>query len=160
MEIQPATEHDAIAVAALWTQAYADDPRGGRKTPYGAADFHVTAAAGDVMVVRDGDELAGVIAVLESGVHAGQVAREGEAELSRLVVAALYRRRGIARSLVQHGIRLADERHASALALWSRPAQTDAHHLYSSVSFSRAPDRDDEDENGPRLVFVRSLLGP
>jgi len=159
MQIQPADKHDAVAVAALWTEAYADDPRGGRKTPYAAADFHATAAAGNVMVVRDGDKLAGVVALLESGDRAGQVAREGEAELSRLAVSEPYRRHGIARSLVQHCIGLALERGASALALWSRPAQADAHDLYASIGFSRAPDRDDEDENGPRLVFIRSLPG-
>ena len=158
--MRPANEQDGAAVAALWTEAYTDDPRGGRQTPYAPADFQATAAAGDVMVVQDGDRLAGVVALLRAGAHERQVAREGEAELARLAVAEPYRRRGIGRSLVESCIHLASERGASALALWSRPAQTDAHHLYLSTGFSRAPDRDDEDENGPRLVFVRSLRDP
>ena len=157
MEIRPASEQDVTAIVALWTQAYTDDPRGGRTTPYTLADFQSTAAAGDLLVVRAGADLAGVVALFQAGVRDGQVALPGEAELSRLAVATPYRRRGIARSLAEGCVKRASAREASALALWSRPHQTEAHRLYISLSFTRAPDRDKEDANDPRLVFVRRL---
>jgi hypothetical protein len=41
--------------------------------------------------------------------------------------------------------------------LWSQPHQIEAHQLYSSLGFRRAPDRDIDDASGPRLVFIRRL---
>jgi ribosomal protein S18 acetylase RimI-like enzyme len=157
MEVGRAGEDDAAAVAALWTEAYTDDPRGGRRTPYALEDFGSTAQAGEVLVVRDEASLAGVVALYMAGARSGMVALAGEAELSRLAVATQYRRRGIGRRLVVSCLQLAADRHASALVLWSRPHQIEAHQLYLSLGFQRAPDRDTEDAEGLRLVFVNRL---
>jgi ribosomal protein S18 acetylase RimI-like enzyme len=84
----------------------------------------------------------------------GMVALAGECELSRLAVAGQYRRRGIGRGLVESCLQLAVERSVSALALWSQPHQAEAHRLYSTLGFRRAPERDVDDLSGPRLVFI------
>jgi ribosomal protein S18 acetylase RimI-like enzyme len=154
VELGLAREGDAAAIAALWTAAYTDDPRGGRETPYAIADFHRTAGAGEVLVAREEGTLAGVVAFYLAGAREGMIASAGEAELSRLAVAERYRRRGIGRSLVNACLQLATERSAAALVLWSRPHQVEAHRLYSSLGSHRAPERDIDDENDPRLVFV------
>lgn len=157
MEVVPATEDDAAAVAALWTAAYTDDPRGGRRAPYSAEDFRSTAEAGEVLVAREDGALAGVVAFFPAGARDGMIASGSEGELSRLAVAERFRRRGIGRSLVQSCLRLAGERAASALVLWSRPHQVEAHRLYLSLGFRRDPDRDGSDLDGIRLVFTRRL---
>ena len=157
MEIGRATEGDAAAIAALWTTAYTDDPRGGRETPYAIDDFHRTAEMGEVMIVRNQDALAGVVAFDLAGAREGMIALPDEAELSRLAVAEQYRRRGIGRSLVKRCLELATERSVAALVLWSRPHQVEAHRLYSSLGFHRAPERDVDDEDDRRLVFIRVL---
>ena len=157
MEVGRATEENAAAIASLWTEAYTDDPRGGRRTPYEIEDVHSTAEVGEVLVVRDQGNLAGVVAFYIAGVREGMVASAGEAELSRLAVARRYRRRGIGRTLVESCLRLAVEHHAPALVLWSQPHQVEAHRLYSSLGFCRAPDRDIDDANGIRVVFTHSL---
>lgn len=152
-----ARDGDAAAVAAPWTAAYTEDPRGGRETPYTIADFQRTAEAGEVLVARDQGTLVGVVAFYPAGAREGMIASPGEAELSRLAVAERNRCRGIGRSLVQRCLQLAAERSAAALVLWSRPHQVEAHRLYSSLGFDRAPDRDVDDESGTRVVFTRRL---
>jgi ribosomal protein S18 acetylase RimI-like enzyme len=101
--------------------------------------------------------LPGVVAFYMAGARDGMVASAGEAELSRLAVAGRYRRCGIGRSLVESCWQLAAERDATALLLWSQPHQIEAHRLYLSLGFRRAPDRDIDDSNGSRLVFIRRL---
>jgi ribosomal protein S18 acetylase RimI-like enzyme len=155
--VRRATKEEAAAVAALWSKAYTDDPRGGRRTPYTLDDFQSTAEAGEVLIAHENGALAGVVAFYLAGAREGMVATAGEAELSRLAVAEQYRRRGIGRSLVENCLRLATERGASALVLWSQPHQEEAHRLYSALGFRRAPDRDLEDANGVRLVLTRRL---
>lgn len=155
MEVRRATEEDAAAVVDLWTRAYTDDPRGGRRAPYAPDDFHSTAQAGEVFIAEEDGVPAGVVAFYPAGAREGMVAIGTEAELSRLAVSERYRRRGIGRTLVENCLRLAIEHGVSTLALWSRPHQVEAHRLYESLGFHRAPDRDGEDPDGARLVFIR-----
>jgi ribosomal protein S18 acetylase RimI-like enzyme len=157
VEVGRATEEDAAAVAALWTAAYTDDPRGGRKAPYSVEDFRSTAEGGEVLIAREDGALAGVVAFYPAGARDGMIASAGEGELSRLAVAERFRRRGIGRSLVQNCLQLATERSASGLVLWSRPHQVEAHRLYSSLGFSRDSSRDGSDPEGIRLVFAHRL---
>jgi predicted N-acetyltransferase YhbS len=124
VHVRRATAQDADAVATLWTQAYSDDPRGGRRTPYTSAEFRNAAGAGKVIVVEDGRVLAGVVVLYEAGVRGGQIARAGEVGLSRLAVAERCRRRGLGRRLVESCLEPATEQGASALVLWSQPHQT------------------------------------
>jgi len=144
-------------VAALWTAAYTDDPRGGRTTPYSANDFQLALANGEVLVAEVSQGIAGVVVLYDGGPRDGQVAEAGEFELSRLAVAEPCRREGIGRLLAENCLRLASERGDSMLVLWSRPKQTEAHRLYKSLGFTRLPDRDSKDSDGPRIVFARSL---
>jgi ribosomal protein S18 acetylase RimI-like enzyme len=157
VEVGRATEEDAADVAALWTAAYTDDPRGGRKTPYAVEDFHSTAEVAEILIARDEGALAGIVAFYMAGARDGMVASGGEAELSRLAVDEQYRRRGIGRSLVESCLQIATVRSVPALVLWSQPHQVEAHRLYSSLGFRRAPDRDVDDPNGPHLVFIHPL---
>jgi len=157
VEIRRATADDAAAVAALWTAAYSDDPRGGRMTPYGPADFHAAAGEGEALVAEEDDDLVGVVILYVEGGPPGRIAREGEAELSRLAVAHSYRRRGLGRRLINSCLSLAAEQGAPAIVLWSGPHQVEAHALYASLGFQRSPDRDEEGPTGPRLVFERRL---
>lgn len=157
VEVGRAAEEDAADVAALWTAAYTDDPRGGRKTPYAVEDFHSTAEAGEILIARERGALAGVAAFYMDGAREGMIASAGETELSRLAVAGQYRRRGIGRGLVESCLQLAAERSSPALVLWSQTHQVEAHRLYSTLGFRRAPDRDFDAPSGPRLVFIHPL---
>jgi ribosomal protein S18 acetylase RimI-like enzyme len=157
MKVRGGTASDAAAVAALWTEAYSDDPRGGRMTPYAPAEARAAAEAGEVLVAEDDLGLAGVVILYEGGVREGQFARSGEVELSRLAVANSHRRQGLGKRLVQACLTAANQRGARALVLWSQRHQAEAHNLYKSLGFNRSPGRDAEGKEGLRLVFIRRL---
>lgn len=147
MRIRPARDEDAEAVTALWTDAYVGYPGEGRQLPYERADFEEDSA------------LLAVVALKPPGSPSRAVAVGEEAELARLAVSAAARRRGIGGELVRCCDRLAREGGASAIALWSRPHQRDAHRLYEAHGYRRVPERDRGDANGDRWVFTLSL-GP
>jgi ribosomal protein S18 acetylase RimI-like enzyme len=156
--IRAAEKQDAAAIVALWTTAYVDEGEGGRTLPYAEADFVDTASRGQVLVaVRDG-AVVGVAALLGPDAPRRAVAAAGEAELSRLVVAAPGRRSGIGRTLAHRCEGLAREQGCEAIALWSRRYQTAAHRLYESLGYERVPEHDTVDETGhERLVFRLDL---
>ncbi len=158
MEFRTADEHDAAAVAALWTEAYAKAGPEGRQEPYALQEYFAVAVAADVRVaVDDGGEVVGVAAIFPPGAPGRSVAEAGEAEFARLAVARSARRQGIARVLVEGCVARAREFGAEAIALWSRPYQTAAHGLYESLGFRRVPERDGADGEGRRWVFRLDL---
>ena len=157
MRIRLARDKDAGAVAALWTEAYTGRGPGGRATPYIPAEFFESAERAQVHVADVDGEILAVVVFQAPGSDGRAVAGEREAELSRLAVAERARRRGIGRALAELCTELAREAGAEAVALWSRPYQVDAHRLYESLGYRRAPERDSSDGDGQRLVFVLSL---
>jgi ribosomal protein S18 acetylase RimI-like enzyme len=163
VRIRTATEGDAAAAVALWTEAYVTHGVGGRTVPYVRADFDESARNGEVFVIdgepgREGGPLAGVVALSPPGSPGNVVAAPDETELSRLAVAIPARGRGIGRALTVHCERRARAAGWGAIALWSRGAQTEAHRLYESLGYRRVPERDTVDDSGQgRLVFRLSL---
>lgn len=157
MRIRDAEEADAEAVTALWTEAYADAGPEGRREPYSLQEYFAVATSATVAVAEEGDELVAVVALFPPGAPGRSVAGPGEAELARLAVAEGARRRGVGRELVERCAAQAREFGAEGIALWSRPYQTDAHRLYESLGYRRAPERDGEDRDGRRWVFRLDL---
>lgn len=156
--IRPATAADAGIVARLWTEAYMTGEPGGRAEPYAESDYEEAAQRGHVFVAEECGEVVGAVVHYPVGATGRTVGGEGEAELSRLVVAAHARGRGVGSALVELCGERAAEEGGRAIALWSRPWQTDAHRLYERHGYSRAPERDEVDAgSGERRVF-RLLL--
>lgn len=163
VEIRAATEGDAAAAIALWTEAYVTHGVGGRTVPYVVADFDESTRNGEVFVVDgepggEGGRLAGVVVLSPPGAAGNVVARAGEAELSRLAVPLAARGRGVGRALTVRCERRARAAGWTAIALWSRPGQVEAHRLYESLGYRRVPERDTVDDSGQgRLVFRLDL---
>jgi ribosomal protein S18 acetylase RimI-like enzyme len=157
--IRAATAADAEAIAALWTEAYFEEGEGGRDTPYDRSDFEQTqATAAHLLVAEQDGDVVGAVALLTPNEPSRAVAREGEAELARLVVSSTARRQGIGRALADRCAELARSEGWSAIALWSRPYQRAGHRLYESLRYRRHPERDSTDETGfGRLVFRLDL---
>lgn len=172
--IREARPDDAAAIAALWTEAYVTLGGGGRRDPYEEADFRQTAARSEIFVAEQDGTIAGVVALFPPLICAARciehtgvcsidrtarvVAREDEAELARLAVAASARGAGIGRALAELCTQRARSAGWPAMALWSRPYQRQAHRLYESLGYERAPQRDSVDETGfERLVFRLEL---
>jgi ribosomal protein S18 acetylase RimI-like enzyme len=157
--IRAATDKDAEAIAALWTEAYFDEGEGGRDTPYSRSDFDQTEAAAARFLVAELDgTVVGVVALLAPGEPSRAVALADEAELARLVVSSAARRHGIGRALANRCAELARSENWAAISLWSRPYQRAGHRLYESLGYQRQPQRDSTDETGfERLVFRLAL---
>jgi ribosomal protein S18 acetylase RimI-like enzyme len=157
--IRAAADDDAEAIVALWTEAYFTEGEGGRAAPYTRSDFDRTAATAAHFLVAELDgTIVGVVALLTPGAKGRAVARDGEAELCRLAVAASARRHGIGRGLVEHCAELSRSEGWRSIALWSRTYQRAAHRLYESLDYRRDPDRDSVDETGfERLVYCLTL---
>jgi ribosomal protein S18 acetylase RimI-like enzyme len=158
--IRAATDNDAEAIAALWTEAYFTEGEGGRDTPYDRSDFKQTRAAAAHLLVAEMDgAVVGVVALLAPGEPSRAVAPEGEAELARLVVSSTARRQGVGRALADRCAELARSEGWPAISLWSRPYQRAGHRLYESLGYERRPERDSTDETGyDRLVFRLDLF--
>jgi len=157
-EIREAANEDAAAIADLWTEAYVTRGVGGRADPYATADFFESAGRGEVFVAVRQSEIAGVVALAAPGAPGRAVAEPEEAELSRLAVSFTARRAGAGRALAVLCEQRARAAGWSAIALWSRPAQVEAHRLYESLGYQRMPKRDSVDETGQaRLVFRLEL---
>ena len=159
MEIRAAVDGDAGAVTALWTEAYANAGPEGRKEAYSLQEFFAVAADAELSVVEEDGAIVAVVAVFAPGAAGRSVAGPGEAEVARLAVTERARRRGIGRRLAAGCTARARELGAEAIALWSRPHQVEAHRLYESLGYRRAAERDGEDRDGRRSVFVLDL-GP
>jgi ribosomal protein S18 acetylase RimI-like enzyme len=157
--IRAATADDAEAIVALWTEAYFSEGEGGRDAPYARSDFEGTEAAAAHLLVAELDRaVVGVVALLSPSEPVRAVAREGEAELARLVVGSTARRQGIGRALAVRCTELARSEGWPAISLWSRPYQRGGHRLYESLGYQRQPERDSTDETGfSRLVFRLEL---
>lgn len=157
--IRPATEDDAEAIAALWTEAYFEEGEGGRDAPYSRADFEETKSVATHLLVAERDRaVVGVVALLAPGEPTRAVALEDEAELARLVVSSAVRRQGVGRALANRCTELGRGARWPAISLWSRPYQEAGHRLYESLGYQRLPDRDSVDETGfARLVFRLEL---
>ena len=159
IEIRAAAVGDAAAVADLWTEAYVTLGVGGRTQPYVEADFLDSARRGEVFVVEGEEGVVGVIALSAPGASGQAVARPDEAELSRLAVADGARGRGIGRALTRFCERRARTEGWEAIVLWSRPRQREAHRLYESLGYRRAPGRDSVDATGHGRLVFRLALG-
>ena len=157
--IRTATNADAEAIAALWTEAYFDEGQGGRDTPYARSDFEQTrAAAAHLLVAEIDGAVVGVVALLDPDEPSRAVALADEAELARLVVGSAARRQGIGHALANRCADLARTEGRQAISLWSRPYQRAGHRLYESLGYQRQPERDSTDETGfGRLVFRLDL---
>lgn len=159
MRIREAIDTDAAAAAALWTEGYTDQNRDeGRTRPYDEGELAVAAAAGTVLVAESAaGEVIGIVSLVPAGSPRAAVARTGEAELARLVIAERARGAGVGRALALRCLQLAREQGAPRVALWSRPYQVEAHSLYESLGFRRTPERDERDPDGRRWVFTLAL---
>ena len=157
MRIRPADSDDAADVTALWTEAYSGRDEGGRQTPYVESEFGDSLRRGELFVAELATGVVGTVALYGPRAPGRAVAVGAEAELSRLAVAVRARGDGIARVLAQLAGERAAALGASAVALWSRPYQVEAHRLYESLGYRRAAERDGEDGDGRRLVFLLDL---
>lgn len=157
--IRPAKASDARAVVAIWTEAYTGTGQGleGRLAPYEEAEFSACADQGEPFVAEASGAVLGAVVFYRPGAPGAPTEVAAEAGLRMLAVSSAARGQGIGRELALQCERRAREERAQAIVLWSRPFQVEAHRLYESLGYRRAPERDGSDPEGRRWVFVHQL---
>jgi predicted N-acetyltransferase YhbS len=91
----------------------------------------VVARGGDVLIVRDGEEIVGCVALVPGS--------GGAFELSKMAVTPAARGRGIGRRLIEATIGRARELGAATVFLGSSTKLPNAVHLYESFGFRHVP---------------------
>lgn len=141
LEIRPVTDADAAAMTELVGSVYAEYPGcvldlDGVDDDLTAPRTAIDAKRGDLWVVEDVDGRL----VACCGWAPVEVSGRPAVELKRLYVAPRARRRGLGAWLVAQVERVARERGAAAVELWSDTRFTDAHRLYERLGYARQPE--------------------
>lgn len=158
--LRPVRDDDAARLAALIGGVFAEYPGCVLDLDGVDADLRhkateVAAHGGEFWVLeRDDDRLDACIGYVPCEV-------DGAAgiELTRLYVAAVARRRGLGRALVERVEAAARTRGASIVELWSDSRFADAHRLYDRLGYARTRETRqlDDPSQTTELRFVKHL---
>ncbi len=124
MQIRPATVADRPGVVALWQRIFPDDPP--HNAPENVFDAKLATGDGMLIVVQDGGLIIGTAMAGYDG-HRGW--------LYKVAVAPEYRRRGIARAIVDHAVRALRTKGCTKVNLQIRPTNADVRKFYESIGF-------------------------
>jgi ribosomal protein S18 acetylase RimI-like enzyme len=106
-------------------------------------DVAKRAAAADVLVATQGDQLLGGVTFVPSPGPMAELARPGEAEIRMLAIARAARGRGAGEGLVRACIDRAKAMDGcTGIVLSTQPPMHTAHRIYERLGFTRAPERD------------------
>lgn len=105
-----------------------------------------------LLVATDGTTLLGTVTWCPDGSPYKELAAEHEGEFRMLAVAPQARRRGAARALVQDCLDRSQAAGHTRIVLSTQPGMAQAHALYESFGFGRAPELDWEPAPGVRLL--------
>ena len=124
MQIHPATVADRPGVVALWNRIFPEDPP--HNAPAAVFDAKLATGDGMLFIAKEGSLIIGTAMAGYDG-HRGW--------LYKVAVAPEYRRRGIARSLVDHAVRALRAAGCTKVNLQIRPANADVREFYESIGF-------------------------
>ncbi|MFJ8462498.1 GNAT family N-acetyltransferase [Streptomyces swartbergensis] len=106
-------------------------------------DVAKRAAAAEVLVALQGDELLGGVTFVPSGGPMADIARPGEAEIRMLAVSRAARGRGAGEALVRSCVDRARATEGCVrIVLSTQRTMHSAHRIYERLGFVRTPERD------------------
>ncbi|MGH9276506.1 MAG: GNAT family N-acetyltransferase [Acidimicrobiales bacterium] len=151
--IRPVDAAEHQAVADLIVSVYADVLGGTLTEAYKAHLADVASRAEEaVVLVAVLDTLVGSVTYVPGLGRYAEFEADDEAGIRMLVVAPDRQRLGIGSALMQVCIDRARAEGRSRLSLHTTPMMAAAHHLYDSLGFRRAPERDWVPEPGVQLL--------
>lgn len=145
IEVRTSRPDEHAAVAELTEHGFATGPFGPTTDPARLAllrDAPGRAAAGDLLVALDGDELLGTISLLRAGTGYTRQARDDEAEVRLLTTAPGARGRGVGAALLAESVARARAWGVTALVLDTGARNVVAQRLYHRLGFERVVDRE------------------
>lgn len=99
--------------------------------------------------------LAGTVTFCTPGSRMSELAEPGEGEFRMLAVHPAFRRRGVARALVDKCVERSRQLGLGAVVLSSLPVAVESHGLYARFGFRRTPERDWSPAPGVDLLGFR-----
>jgi len=146
IKIRPAKPAEYEELGEITAQAYLQDDL----LTFGESDWYLgelknvakRAAAAEVLVAVDQEQLLGGVTFVPSGGPMADLARPGEAEIRMLAVAHAARGRGTGEALVRACIDRARATECTGIVLSTQPTMHTAHRIYERLGFTRAPERD------------------
>ncbi|MDF2272883.1 GNAT family N-acetyltransferase [Streptomyces coacervatus] len=144
--IRPVAPGEYETLGEITAQAYLQD---GLLT-FGESDWYLgelrdvakRAAASDVLVATQGDQLLGGVTFVPSPGPMADIAGPSEAEIRMLAVDRAARGRGAGEALVRACVDRARAAGCTGIVLSTQPIMHAAHRIYERAGFVRAPERD------------------
>ncbi|MGH3319998.1 MAG: GNAT family N-acetyltransferase [Streptosporangiaceae bacterium] len=132
------------AIGDLTARVYVEEGFSAPDSPYLTELRDAAGRAGscDLLVVRDGDALAGTVTFCVGGTPYAEVAGPGEAGFRMLAVARSARGRGVGQALVRACLDRAWASGARTVRLSTKLEMRAAHRLYERLGFRRTPQLD------------------
>ncbi|MER5433087.1 GNAT family N-acetyltransferase [Streptomyces sp. NPDC002588] len=147
IQIREADPAEYEALGDITARAYLDDGL----LDYGLDDEYLPvlkdvarrAAAAEVLVAVEGEQLLGGVTFVAAGGPVADIARPGEAEIRALAVAHEARGRGAGEALVRACLdRARATEGCTAVVLSTQRSMHAAHRIYERLGFVRTPERD------------------
>lgn len=139
----------ALVAAVYGGENLLEDEEGYLST---VADAMPRAREAVLLAALEGGTLLATATYATSGNRYAELAREGEAEMRMLAVAADARGRGVGRTVTEACLDRARGEGCTRFVLSSGPRMTAAHRMYEGMGFVRSPERDWSPVPGVDLV--------
>lgn len=161
MEIRRALPEEYAAIGDITVSAYLAD---GLVEPGSSYDVVLRGAASRAekaeLWVADGpDGLAGTVTFCPVGSPYREIGTDTEGEFRMLAVSPAARGLGVGKALTRHCLDRSRELGFTAVVLSSSTKMATAHHIYTSLGFTRLPERDWTPVPGVDLIAFRLVLG-
>lgn len=159
--IRPARADDYEEIGSITVDAYVSDGFVPVGHPYTSrlADAAGRSQGATLLVAVDADgTILGSVTFCRPPSALAELSRPGEAEFRMLAVAPAARGRGVGSALVRACLDLASQHGDRAMVLSTQMEMTAAHRIYTSLGFTRRPERDWRPVPEVRLqAYVREL---
>lgn len=154
LTVRPATAREFEEVGKITATAYVHDRHLPPDSPYVTElrDAGSRAREAELLVATDGATILGTVTWCPDGSAYKELTGPREGEFRMLAVPPQARGRGAARALVQACLERSRAVGHHRIVLSTQPGMTQAHALYESFGFTRAPELDWEPAPGISLV--------
>jgi len=158
LSVEPARPEDFPAIAELTVRVYVDGGLASAEYAPQLADVAGRADLAELLVVRDGRNVVGSVALVLAGDFGNVIASDDEAAFRMLVVDPAVQGRGVGELLVTTCIDRARAAGRRRMVLSTDPRMAAAQRLYRRLGFTRLPERDWSPVPGvDLLVYARDL---
>jgi ribosomal protein S18 acetylase RimI-like enzyme len=158
LSVEPARPEDFPAIAELTVRVYVDGGLASREYGPELADVAGRADLAELLVVRNGENVVGSVALVLKGDFGNVLASDDEAAFRMLVVDPTVQGRGVGELLVATCLDRARAAGRRRMVLSTDPRMAAAQRLYQRLGFTRLPERDWSPVPGvDLLVYARDL---